>query len=150
MYLRAAIALQTLALFATPITAGLLLTTPNGHTWHSAASYAVFTVTLLHVVVATLAWRPGGGSPRPILYAGVIFVLVLAQIALGIAGATTVHVPLGVLLFGISVLQLGRIFPNTLITYDSVRSAGDGVRGTDGDSSARNASSTDVVHETAS
>ncbi|MBN6057200.1 hypothetical protein JYK22_35075 [Nonomuraea sp. RK-328] len=109
MFLRVAIIVQTLALFAAPITAGLLLTTPSGLTLHSASAYTVFTVTLVHLIIAILMWRPGGGSPRPILYAAGIFVLVLAQIALGIAHVKTVHVPLGVLVFGMSVLQLSRV-----------------------------------------
>ncbi|WP_328809062.1 hypothetical protein [Nonomuraea montanisoli] len=109
MFLRVAIILQTLALFAAPVTAGLLLSTPSGHTLHSASAYTVFIVTLVHLIVAILMWRPGGGSPRPILYAAVMFVLTSAQVALGIAHVKTVHVPLGVLLFGLSVLQLSRV-----------------------------------------
>ncbi|NUW45942.1 hypothetical protein HT134_38375 [Nonomuraea rhodomycinica] len=109
MFLRVAVILQTLALFAAPITAGLLLSTPGGRTLHSASAYTVFAVTLVHLIVAILMWRPGGGSPRPILYAAGMFVLTLAQVALGIAQVKTVHVPLGVLLFGMSLLQLSRV-----------------------------------------
>ncbi|MEW9529848.1 hypothetical protein [Microbispora sp. NPDC049125] len=109
MFLRVAIILQTLALFAAPITAGLLLSSPSGRAWHSAAAYGVFTVAVLHLVTAILVWRPGGGSPGPILYAAGFLGLTLAQIALGIAHMKTLHVPLGVLLFGLSVLQLSRV-----------------------------------------
>lgn len=110
MLLRVAITLQTLAVFLAPVTAGLLLTVPSGRALHSASAYTVFTVSLLHVVAAVLAWRPGGGSPRPILYAAGFFALTLAQIALGIAHVKTLHVPLGVLLFGMSVVQLGWVW----------------------------------------
>lgn len=109
--LRTVIALQTLAVFAAPVTAGLLLTTPYGHVLHSAASYTIWVVAVLHVGAAVPAWRPGGGSPRPILSAAVFLALVSAQVALGIAHVTTLHVPLGVLLFGISVLQLAWVWP---------------------------------------
>jgi uncharacterized YccA/Bax inhibitor family protein len=109
MFLRIAVALQTVTLFATPITAGLLLTTPDGHVLHSASAYGVFTVALLHLAAAILRWRPGGGSPGPILHAAGFLGLVLAQVALGIAHLTTLHVPLGVLLFGLSVLHLSRV-----------------------------------------
>ncbi|MDH2426999.1 hypothetical protein [Sphaerisporangium sp. TRM90804] len=109
MLSRAVITLQTLALFAAPVTAGLLLSSPGGRVLHSASAYAVFTVAVVHVVTAVLAWRPGGGSPRPILYAAVFLGLTLAQIALGIAQVKTLHVPLGVLMFGMSVLQLSRV-----------------------------------------
>ncbi|GAA0419128.1 hypothetical protein Acor_28780 [Acrocarpospora corrugata] len=76
---------------------------------HSISAYGVFTVALVHVVAAILAWRPGGGSPRPILYAVVFLGFTLAQIALGIAQVKTLHIPLGVLMFGMSVLQLSRV-----------------------------------------
>jgi heme A synthase len=107
-FLRFTIGLQTLAVFFSSVTAGLLLTTPNGHSLHSAAAYTVFVVAVVHVVAAVLVWRPGGGSPRPILYAVVFLGLTLAQVALGIAHVKTVHVPLGVLMFGFSLLQLSR------------------------------------------
>jgi hypothetical protein len=108
-FLRVAIALQTLAVFAAPVTAGLLLTTPSGHVLHSAAAYSVFTVALVHLAAAILAWRPGGGPPRPILNAAGFLAATLAQVALGIAHVTTLHVPLGVLMFGMSLLQLSRV-----------------------------------------
>ncbi|MGP3955812.1 hypothetical protein ACTWPT_07425 [Nonomuraea sp. 3N208] len=106
MFLRVAITLQTVAVLVQGITAGLLLSSPGGGALHSAGAYGLFIVTLAHLVVAILVWRPGGGSPRPILYAVGFFGLTLAQIALGIAHVKTLHVPLGVLMFGMSVLQL--------------------------------------------
>ncbi|MFG2076069.1 hypothetical protein SAMN05421874_13274 [Nonomuraea maritima] len=108
MYLRIVIALQTVAVFLAPITAGLLLSSPSGHVLHSAAAYTVFTVAVVHVITAILVWRPGGGSPRPIAHAAGFLALTLAQVALGIAHVLTLHVPLGVLMFGVSVLQLSR------------------------------------------
>ncbi|MGW3352589.1 hypothetical protein ACWDA3_55650 [Nonomuraea rubra] len=108
-FLRVVIALQTLAVFAAPVTAGLLLTTPGGHVLHSAAAYSVFGVAVVHVAAAILAWRPGGGSPRPILNAAGFLAATLAQVALGIAHVTTLHIPLGVLMFGLSLLQLSRV-----------------------------------------
>ncbi|WP_327092705.1 hypothetical protein OIE66_19325 [Nonomuraea sp. NBC_01738] len=111
MFLRIALALQTVAVFAAPVTAGVLLTVPSGLVWHSVSAYSVFAASIVHLAAAILAWRPGGGSPRPIVTATVFFVLVLAQIALGIAGVKVVHVPLGVLLFGASLLQLSRHLP---------------------------------------
>jgi hypothetical protein len=109
--MRVAIAVQTLAVFLTPITAGLLLTMPNGHTLHSATAYTLFIVATLHVLTAILVWRPGGGSAKPILPAAAFLGLTLVQVFLGIAHMTAVHVPLGVLLFGFSLLQLSRIRP---------------------------------------
>ncbi|MDP4502616.1 COX15/CtaA family protein [Nonomuraea turcica] len=98
-----------MTVFIQAITAGLLLSVPSGGVLHSAGAYTAFIVTLIHLIAATLAWRPGGGSPRPILYAAGFFGLVSAQVALGIAQVTALHIPLGVLLFGMSVLQLAWI-----------------------------------------
>ncbi|WP_067175367.1 hypothetical protein [Microtetraspora niveoalba] len=106
MFLRVASALQTVAVFVQAITAGFLLSSPGDGAPHSAGAYTVFVVALVHLVVAILTWRPGGGSPAPILYAVGFLVLTLAQVALGIAHVKTLHVPLGVLMFGSSVLQL--------------------------------------------
>ncbi|GAA2205315.1 hypothetical protein GCM10009850_008110 [Nonomuraea monospora] len=108
-FLRVVIALQTLAVFAAPVTAGLLLTTPNGHVLHSASAYTVFVVAVVHVLAAVLAWRPGGGSPKAILYAAGFLTATSAQVALGIAHLTTLHIPLGVLMFGMSLLHLSRV-----------------------------------------
>jgi heme A synthase len=107
-FLRVTVALQTVALFLAPVTAGLLLTTPDGHVLHSASAYTVWVVAVVQVVAAVLVWRPGGGSPRVVLYAVVFLGLVTAQVFLGIAHVTTVHVPLGVLLFGLSLVMLTR------------------------------------------
>ncbi|MGW3466555.1 hypothetical protein ACWDE9_46685, partial [Streptomyces olivaceoviridis] len=51
---------------------------------------------------------PGGGSPRPVLHASGFLVLASAQVVLGIAHVPSLHVPLGVLMFGLSTLALGR------------------------------------------
>ncbi len=68
--LHATVALQTAAVFLQSVTAGLMMTTlPYGHVLHSAGSYTLWVVTVVHVVVAVLAWRPGGGSPQAIWYA---------------------------------------------------------------------------------
>ncbi|GIH48383.1 hypothetical protein ACIBK1_31685 [Microbispora rosea] len=106
MFLRAATTVQTVAVFVQAITAGLLLSSPGHGALHSAGAYTVFVVTVLHLIVAILTWRPGGGSPGPILYAAGFLGLTLAQVALGIAHVKTLHIPLGVLMFGLSVLQL--------------------------------------------
>ena len=108
-FLRVTVALQTLALFLAPITAGLLLTTANGHVLHSASAYTVWVVAVVQVIAAVLAWRPGGSSPWVVLHAVVFLGLVTAQVVLGIAHVKTVHVPLGVLLFGVSLVQLAQV-----------------------------------------
>lgn len=108
--LRVVIIVQTATVFAASVTAGLLLTYPGGKWWHSASAYALFVVALVHVAAALLAWRPGGGTPRPVYYAVAFLIGVLAQVALGIAHVKVLHVPLALLLFGGSVLLLAWIW----------------------------------------
>ena len=107
-FLRIAIALQTLTIFLQAVSAGLLLTSSYGETLHSAGARVMYGASMLYVLAAVLAWRPGGGSPRPVLHASGFLVLASAQVVLGIAHVPSVHLPLGVLMFGLSVLALAR------------------------------------------
>ena len=91
----------------------------------------MFAAAVLYLVAAVLAWRPGGGSPRPILHAAGFLGLTLAQVALGIAHMKTLHVPLGVLMFGMSVLQLSQSTGRRAHAAVAGRKGDDGlVRGT--------------------
>ncbi|MFG2985939.1 hypothetical protein ACGFYQ_32625 [Streptomyces sp. NPDC048258] len=104
-----AMALQTLALFFQAVTAGMLLSSSHGYVLHDAGSKVMYGASMLYVLAAILAWRPGGGSPRPILYASGFLVLASVQVVLGIAHMPSLHVPLGILMFGLSVLALGQV-----------------------------------------
>ncbi|MEU6058373.1 hypothetical protein [Streptomyces sp. NPDC047097] len=105
-FLRVAVALQTGTLFLQAVSAGLLLTAHHGEVLHSVGARVTYAATMLYVLAAVLAWKPGGGSPRPIAYATGFLVLSSAQVVLGIAHLPSVHVPLGVLTFGLSLLVL--------------------------------------------
>ncbi|MGW2352776.1 hypothetical protein [Actinacidiphila glaucinigra] len=105
-FLRIAVALQTSAIFFQAVTAGVLLSSSHGEVLHSAGARVMYAASMLYVFAAILAWRPGGGSPRPILYASGFLVLASVQVVLGIAHVPSLHVPLGVLMFGLSVLAL--------------------------------------------
>ncbi|MEU7158817.1 hypothetical protein [Streptomyces chrestomyceticus] len=107
-FLQIAMALQTLTLFLQAVSAGLLLTSPFGATLHSAGARVMYGASMLCVLAAVLAWKPGGGPARPIWHASGLLVLASAQVVLGIAHVPSVHVPLGVLMFGLSVLALTR------------------------------------------
>ncbi|MEU1877906.1 hypothetical protein ABZ470_11370 [Streptosporangium sp. NPDC020072] len=107
-FLRIAIALQTLTIFVQATSAGLLLSTSYGETLHSAGARVMYGASVLYVLAAILAWKPGGGSPRPILHAAGFLVLASVQVLLGIAHIPSVHLPLGVLMFGLSLLALAR------------------------------------------
>jgi len=103
--LRSVITVQTVVTFSAAIAAGLLLSIPGGKALHSATSYTLFVVAVAHLVIAVLAWRPAGGPGGPAISALVFLMAVSGQVALGLAHLKAFHVPLGVLLFGITVLQ---------------------------------------------
>jgi heme A synthase len=107
-FLKVAIALQTLTLFLQAVTAGMLLTSSRGYLMHDVGSRVMYGASMLYVLAAILAWRPGGGSPRPILYSTGFLALASVQVVLGIAHMSSLHVPLGVLMFALSTLALGR------------------------------------------
>ncbi|MEV6330820.1 hypothetical protein [Streptomyces sp. NPDC051909] len=108
LFTRVAVGLQTLTLFFQATTAGLLLSTSYGETLHSVGARVMYGATMLYVLAAVLAWKPGGGPARPVLYSTGFLVLASVQVILGIAHQPAAHVPLGVLMFGLSVLDLGR------------------------------------------
>lgn len=107
-FLQIAIALQTVTIFLQAVSAGLLLTSSYGETLHSAGARVMYGASMLYVLAAVLAWKPGGGSPRPVWHASGFLVLASVQVVLGIAHVPSVHLPLGVLMFGLSVLALAR------------------------------------------
>ncbi|MFF9012867.1 hypothetical protein ACF09C_07800 [Streptomyces sp. NPDC014870] len=105
-FLRVAIVLQTAALFFQAVTAGMLLSSSLGALLHDVGSRVMYGASMLYVIAAILAWRPGGGSPRPIAYATGFLVLASAQVVLGIAHMPSLHVPLGIVMFALSLLAL--------------------------------------------
>ncbi|MFG2340583.1 hypothetical protein [Streptomyces yangpuensis] len=114
--LKTATVLQTLALFFQASTAGLLLTSSRAYVMHDYGSKVMYAAAMLYVLATVLAWRPGGGSPRPILYSTGFLVLASAQVALGVAHVTSLHVPLGVVMFALSTLALvGSLSPRPLL-----------------------------------
>ncbi|MDQ0840803.1 hypothetical protein [Streptomyces sp. V1I6] len=106
--LQIAIALQTLIIFLQAVSAGLLLNSSYGETLHSVGARVMYGASMLYVLAAVLAWKPGGGSPRPVWHASGFLVLASVQVVLGIAHVPSLHLPLGVLMFGLSVLALAR------------------------------------------
>ncbi|MFG2639756.1 hypothetical protein ACGFYP_02055 [Streptomyces sp. NPDC048370] len=108
-FLRVAIVLQTTALFFQAVTAGMLLSSSLGALLHDVGSRVMYGASMLYVLAAILAWRPGGGSPRPILHATGFLALASVQVILGIAHVPSLHVPLGILMFGLSLLALAQV-----------------------------------------
>jgi hypothetical protein len=107
-FLRIAIALQTLTIFFQAVSAGLLLTSSYGATLHGVGARVMYGSSMLYLLAAVLAWKPGGGPARPVGHASGFLVLASVQVVLGIAHVPSVHLPLGVLMFGLSMLALAR------------------------------------------
>ncbi|MEU8526317.1 MULTISPECIES: hypothetical protein [Streptomyces] len=120
-FLKVSVALQTLTLFFQASTAGLLLTSSTGYLIHDIGSRVMYAAAMLYLLAAILAWRPGGGSPRPILYATGFLVLATVQVVVGIAHVSSVHVPLGVLMFALSTLALARMLSTRPWGHAAVR-----------------------------
>lgn len=107
-FLQVAIALQTLALFFQAVTAGALLTSSLGAELHDAGSRVMYGASMVYLLAAVLARRRGGGPRHSVLYASGFLLLASVQVVLGIARIPSLHVPLGVLMFGLSVPALGQ------------------------------------------
>ncbi|MFE5214689.1 MULTISPECIES: hypothetical protein [unclassified Streptomyces] len=107
-FLQVAIALQTLCIFFQAVTAGVLLSSSHGEVLHGVGARVMYGASMLYVLAAILAWKPGGGSARPVLHASGFLVLASVQVVLGIAHVPSLHVPLGVTIFALSVLALGQ------------------------------------------
>ncbi|MFB7939245.1 hypothetical protein [Streptomyces sp. NPDC056049] len=108
--LRATAAAQAAVLLAQAVSAGLLLASvPVGRTVHGAMVGAVVLAVLLHLVAAVTARRRGAVATRTVLQAAPLLLFTLGQAALGFARVRELHVPLGVLMFGVSVMTLMRI-----------------------------------------
>jgi hypothetical protein len=55
---------------------------------------------LIETVCFAIAWRFGGGSPRPVLMGAGLIAVTALQMTTGFHATLAVHVPLGVLLIG--------------------------------------------------
>ncbi|GHB04991.1 hypothetical protein [Streptomyces chryseus] len=121
-FMQAAIALQTVSLFFQAVTAGMLLSSSHGAVLHDVGSRVMYGASMVYVLAAVLAWKPGGGAPRPILYASGFLVLASVQVVLGIAHMPSLHVPLGALMLGLSVLALAHVWSRRVPRRSGTRS----------------------------
>jgi hypothetical protein len=83
------------------ITAGQLLAgTPGWRAVHAGGAMVIVLIALAQVVTAILIWRPGRGTARMLGPTIGILVVLLVQAYLGDSHNRAIHVPLGVLMFG--------------------------------------------------
>ncbi|MQY05461.1 hypothetical protein [Actinomadura macrotermitis] len=110
-FMRVTVAVQAAVILAQAFTAGLLLSSvPEGRTLHSALTGAVLLAVVANLVAAALVWRRGGGSPRVVAQSVPMVVFTVLQAALGATHVRELHVPLGVLMFGASVMLAMRVW----------------------------------------
>ncbi|MEU4570934.1 hypothetical protein [Nonomuraea sp. NPDC023979] len=110
--LRVVVVLHMLAMLAQAVTAGLLLSSPDGRQMHMLSGGVLLVLGLAHLVAAILVWRPGGGPAMFVAPAVGLLVFTGVAAALGVMGLKVLHLPLGVLLFGGTVMQLSRVLPS--------------------------------------
>ncbi|MEV4224898.1 hypothetical protein ACBI99_34925 [Nonomuraea sp. ATR24] len=110
--LRVVVVLHMLAMLAQAVTAGLLLSSPDGRQMHMLSGGVLLVLGLAHLVAAILVWRPGGGPAMFVAPAVGLLVFTGVAAVLGVMGLKVLHLPLGVLLFGGTVMQLSRVLPS--------------------------------------
>lgn len=98
-------ALNTLSVLFQAVTAGQLLSGGSAGS-HGMGALAVHVLELAQLVAAVLVWRPGRGAGWPALVGLAILLLGFVQSAMGGSGVLAVHVPLGMVVFGLSVWLL--------------------------------------------
>ena len=70
---------------------------------HERNAELIVTLALVQLVLAVLVWRPGRGPAWPALASLALWLAEVAQISLGYGRVLSVHVPLGVAIFGLTV-----------------------------------------------
>ncbi|HEU4540750.1 MAG TPA: hypothetical protein VFR23_06445 [Jiangellaceae bacterium] len=105
--LRVLVLLTAVLVFLQPVWAGLFVTGNVGMLGlHSAGHIFISLMLLLQIVAAVLVWRPGGGPSWPVWTSIGLFLLVGVQAGFGFARVLAVHIPVGVLTFGLTVAML--------------------------------------------
>ncbi|MHA6623417.1 hypothetical protein [Pseudonocardia sp. DLS-67] len=108
--MRVTATLLAVVLLAQAVTAGLLLSVPGGRAVHAATVALVMITGLAQLVAAILVWRPGAGSPRFAIGSALLLVLLIAEVMVGEAGVTVLHVPLGAALLAASAVLVAQVW----------------------------------------
>lgn len=105
--MRAVVTLVAALVFVQPMLAGQFLA-GNFDTvgLHAAAASAIALLVMFQGLAAVLLWRPGRGPAWPVAASVVQFLLVGLQLGMGYSDRLAVHVPLGVAVVAIALLQL--------------------------------------------
>lgn len=102
--LRVLIILNGLAILAQALFAGMFIGGDAAmRNVHGMGAFAVLILGVVQLVVAVLYWRPWRGSGFPALASLVLVLAAVVQSITGGSGVTAVHVPLGMLMFGLVI-----------------------------------------------
>lgn len=116
-YRRARLALQIVliahccALLAQPALAGEFLSGTDGVVkFHEMIGWTILGLCALQVVLVVLAMRPGAASLWLLLGTFFVFLAEILQVGTGYGRFLRVHVPLGVIAFGVVLVQTISMF----------------------------------------
>lgn len=102
--LRVLIILSGLAILAQALFAGMFLGGDRAMlAAHGTGALVVLALSVIQLVVAILYWRPWRGSGFPALASLVLVIATVVQSITGGSQVTAVHVPLGMLMFGLVI-----------------------------------------------
>ena len=71
---------------------------------HERNAELIVTLAVVQLVLAVLVWRPGRGPAWPALASLALWLAEVAQMSLGYGRVLGVHVPLGMAIFGLTVV----------------------------------------------
>ena len=108
--LRLVLRVLALLVFAQAVFAGLFLDGRDAwRDWHATSGMLVLPfLALVGVVLAVLAWRAGREPGWTVLTSLGLLVAIIVQSVLGMTGRLALHIPLGVAIFGLLAILLGR------------------------------------------
>jgi hypothetical protein len=109
--LRVVVILHVAAALLQSVTAGMLLSSADGRAMHVMSGIALVAIGAIHLIASILVWRPGRGPAGFMVSAVLLLVLTAIAAMLGEMGAKELHLPLGVLIFGGTIMQLSRVLP---------------------------------------
>lgn len=90
-----------------PVSAGLFVTGEVGYLdLHSLGHLVILGMVVVQVIVAILAWRPGRAPGWPIWTSVALFLVVEMQAGFGYTRDLSLHIPGGVLVFGLMIAVL--------------------------------------------
>ena len=102
--LRTLIVLDGLAILAQALFAGMFIGGDSAMVAvHGTGAFVVLLLSLLLLIAAVLHWRPWRGSGFPALASVALVAATIVQSITGGAHVTSVHVPLGLAMFGLVI-----------------------------------------------